>query len=173
MIAQRHGWMGHGARRLATLALSLLAFEVASELGGNPFVSAFVGGLTFGAMVGDANTECVELTELGGSLLSLILWFIFGAAFVVPAFEHISIRIVVYAVCSLTVVRMIPVALAFLGAGLDRATVAFIGWFGPAAWRPSCSRCSRWRTSATAIHVSSPRSTPSRSRSCSASSPTD
>ncbi len=131
VIAQRHGWMGHGARRLATLALSLLAFEVASELGGNPFVSAFVGGLTFGAMVGDANTECVELTELGGSLLSLILWFIFGAAFVVPAFEHISIRIVVYAVCSLTVVRMIPVALAFLGAGLDRATVAFIGWFGP------------------------------------------
>ena len=32
---------------------------------------------------------------------------------------------------SLTVVRMVPVALASIGSGLDRATVLFVGWFGP------------------------------------------
>lgn len=32
---------------------------------------------------------------------------------------------------SLTVLRMIPVAIALLGERLQRATVAFVGWFGP------------------------------------------
>ena len=94
-------------------------------------MSAFVGGLIFGAMVGSDTVESVELAELGGSLLSLVLWFVFGAGFVIPAFEDLDARVVVYAVCSLTVVRMVPVAIALLGAGQDRATVAFIGWFGP------------------------------------------
>jgi NhaP-type Na+/H+ or K+/H+ antiporter len=130
-VAHRRGWMEHGSRRLATLGLALLAFLVASEAGGNPFVSAFVGGLIFGAMAGSETVESVELAELGGSLLSLVLWFVFGAGFVIPAFQALDARILVYALCSLTVVRMIPVAVALLGAGQDRATVAFIGWFGP------------------------------------------
>jgi sodium/hydrogen antiporter len=130
-IAHRHGWMEHGARRLATLALALLAFLVASEAGGNPFVSAFVGGVIFGATAGRDNVESVELAELGGSLLSLVLWFIFGAGFVIPAFQDLDGRVVIYALCSLTVVRMIPVAISLLGAGQNRATVMFIGWFGP------------------------------------------
>jgi sodium/hydrogen antiporter len=39
--------------------------------------------------------------------------------------------VVLYAVLSLTVVRMLPVALVLIGAGIDRATVLFVGWFGP------------------------------------------
>ena len=73
----------------------------------------------------------VELTELTGSLLSLVLWFIFGAGFVIPAFEEIDLRTALYAVLSLTVVRMLPVAISLIGSGCDRATTAFIGWFGP------------------------------------------
>jgi sodium/hydrogen antiporter len=101
---------------------------------------AFVGGrlltiahrgLVFGAMVGRDNGESVELAELGGSLLSLVLWFIFGAGFVLAAFEHLDGRVVAYAICSLTVVRMGPVALALLGADEEWATVVLIGWFGP------------------------------------------
>lgn len=130
-VAHRRGWMEHGSRRLATLALALLSFLVASEAGGNPFVAAFVGGLVFGAVARSDAVQSVELAELGGSMLSLVLWFVFGAAFVIPTFEHLDARIVVYAVCSLTVVRMLPVAIALVGSGQDRATTLFIGWFGP------------------------------------------
>src|SRR5207344_1275020 len=101
-VAHRRGWMQHGSRRLAALALALLTFLVASEVGGNPFVSAFVGGLTYGASVGDVAEDSLELAELGGSLLSLVLWFVFGAAFVIPTFEDLDARVVVYAVGSLT-----------------------------------------------------------------------
>ncbi len=129
--AHARGWMEDGSRRAATLALALLTFLVATQWGGNPFVASFVGGLVFGAVARADAAESVELAEVGGSLLSLVLWFVFGAGFVLPAFEHLDAQVVVYAVCSLTVVRMVPVAIALAGAGQDRATIAFIGWFGP------------------------------------------
>ena len=131
VVAHARGWLQDGSRRLATLSLALLAFLLASEAGGNGFVAAFVGGLVFGAAARADAEKSIELTEQGASLLSLVLWFVFGAAFVVPAFEDVGAPTVVYAVASLTVVRMVPVAIALAGSRLDRATVAFIGWFGP------------------------------------------
>ncbi len=130
-IAHQHGWTQHGTRRFATLSLALICFLVASEVGGNPFVAAFIGGFAFGAVAPTDAEESTELTEMLGSLLSLVLWFIFGAGFVLPALEDLDARIAVYAVLSLTLVRMVPVAIAFIGAGQDRATTAFVGWFGP------------------------------------------
>ena len=131
IISHRHAWLQHGSRRLAALALAFIAFLVAGELGGNPFVAAFVGGLVFGTAARTEAAESVELTELTGGLLSLVLWFIFGAGFVLPAFDDLDVRIVLYAVASLTVVRVVPVAIALVGSGQGRITAAFIGWFGP------------------------------------------
>jgi sodium/hydrogen antiporter len=111
--------------------LALIVVLVAGEAGGNFFVAAFIGGLVFGAAAKTDAPESVELAELAGSLLSLVLWFIFGAGFVVSAFEDLDFRVVVYAVASLTVVRMVPVAIALLGSGQGRMTAAFVGWFGP------------------------------------------
>ncbi|HEY5874925.1 MAG TPA: cation:proton antiporter [Ilumatobacteraceae bacterium] len=150
-FAHQQGWAQHGTLRLGTLALALMAFQISSEVGGNPFVSAFVGGLVFGgastrtgadeaaeseepetkAAEAEQPNEPAELTEQVGSVLSLVLWFIFGAAFVLPAFEELDAATVAYAVLSLTIVRMVPVAIALLGSGERRSTVAFIGWFGP------------------------------------------
>jgi len=131
VIAHQRQWIQHGSRRLATLSIALLCFLVATGVGGNPFVAAFVGGLVFGASARLDAEESVELTELTGGLLSLVLWFVFGAGFLLPAFELLDWRVVLYAVASLTVVRMLPVAIALLGSGSDRATMAFVGWFGP------------------------------------------
>ncbi len=72
-----------------------------------------------------------ELPELLGEVLALAVWFLFGAVLVPVAFDNFDLAIVVYALLSLTVVRMLPVALALVGAGLDRQTVLFMGWFGP------------------------------------------
>jgi NhaP-type Na+/H+ or K+/H+ antiporter len=131
VLAHRRDWIEHGSRQLAALALALLAFLVAQEAGGNPFVAAFFGGLFFGASARADAARSVEFTERAGSLLSLVLWFVFGAGFILPTFENLDVRTVVYAIASLTVVRMLPVAIALIGSGQDRATTAFIGWFGP------------------------------------------
>lgn len=133
-FASRHRWMLHSARSLAALATALGSFSLAQLIGGNGFIAAFVAGIGFGAAfprdVADLE-EVGELPALLGEVLALGIWFLFGAALLPVAIEHFSVGTLVYAVLSLTVLRMLPVALGLAGTGLDRDTVLFIGWFGP------------------------------------------
>jgi NhaP-type Na+/H+ or K+/H+ antiporter len=69
--------------------------------------------------------------EETGALVSLLVWLAFGAIAVVSAFESLTWQTVLYAVLSLTVIRMAPVALALAGSRLGWTAVAFVGWFGP------------------------------------------
>ena len=127
-------WILPGGRRLATFAAAIGSFAAAGAMGGNGFIAAFVAGIAFGAAWARDDThldEAGEFPELVGEVLSLAVWFLFGAALVPVAFEYLSVWTLVYAVLSLTVIRILPVALAMLGTGRDRATVLFIGWFGP------------------------------------------
>ena len=63
--------------------------------------------------------------------MALVVWFLFGATLLPLAVEHLDAALIVYALLSLTVVRMVPVGLGMLGAGVDRPTTAFLAWFGP------------------------------------------
>ncbi len=132
--ASRRQWIIPGGRRVATLAAALASFALAVALDGNGFIAAFVAGAAFGAGlpkdVADVE-EVGELPELLGEVMALAVWFLFGAALVPVALDHASWSAVVYAFLSLTVVRMVPVALSLVGMGLDALTVAFVGWFGP------------------------------------------
>ncbi|MET0932108.1 MAG: cation:proton antiporter [Mycetocola sp.] len=133
-FASRRRWILHGGRRLGTLATAVGSFSLAQSLGGNGFIAAFVAGIAFGAAFPHdvADVEQVgELPELLGEVLALGVWFLFGAALLPVAFEYFSLSTLLYAIISLTLVRMLPVALGLAGTGLDRGTVLFIGWFGP------------------------------------------
>jgi len=125
------GWSAPAFRQFAVLGLALLAYALTIQASGNGFVGAFVGGLAFGSITTAAHDDLVGFTDDAGELLSLLVWFLFGAAMIVPAFEHLEWQDAVFALLALTVVRMVPVGIALAGGGLDRATVAFIGWFGP------------------------------------------
>ena len=123
-----------GGRRLATLAAALSSFALAVALDGNGFIAALVAGIAFGsALPADvAEVEDVaELPELLGELLALAVWFLFGAALVPVAQDYFSVSTLLYALLSLTVIRVVPVTVSLLGTGLDRWTVLFVGWFGP------------------------------------------
>jgi NhaP-type Na+/H+ or K+/H+ antiporter len=133
-LGSRRRWIITGGRRLASLAAALSSFALAVSLDGNGFIAAFVGGIAFGAQVQKEAAEvevAVELPELLGEILALVVWFLFGAVLVPVVIEHSGLLTVVYALLSLTVLRMLPVSLALIGTGLDRRTVLFVGWFGP------------------------------------------
>jgi len=130
----RRRWIVSGGRRIATLAAALASYGLAVALDGNGFIAAFVAGIAFGAGLPKDEAEAhevAELPELLGELLALAVWFLFGAALVPVALDHLSVSTLAYALLSLTVLRMVPVALALLGAGLDGWTIGFVGWFGP------------------------------------------
>jgi len=128
-VASRIGWSGPGFRPLAVLALALFSYACAIEAGTNGFVAAFVAGMAFGTVVADH--ELLGFAEDAGVLLSLLVWFVFGAVMIVPGFQAAGWRDVVFAILALTAVRMVPVAISLSGSGLGWATVGFVGWFGP------------------------------------------
>ncbi len=130
-VATARGWANPTYRSFTVVALALLAFAGADQLGVNGFIAAFVGGLAFGtAFVTEDHDTVLQFDAGMGSLLSLIVWFMFGA-FLVQALDVVTWQSALFAVLALTVVRMVPVALVLLRSGLDRSTMAFIGWFGP------------------------------------------
>jgi len=129
--ARRRGWAGVNFVGTAVLALAVLAYAAALGVHGNGFVAAFCGGLAFGATAGRRGpTELVFLEQASG-LLSLLVWIAFGALALPIAAERADLVVLLYAILSLTLVRMVPVALACIRSGLDRGTVLFVGWFGP------------------------------------------
>jgi NhaP-type Na+/H+ or K+/H+ antiporter len=129
--ARRRGWAAEGFAGSAVLGLAVCAYASALAVDGNGFVAAFVGGLAFGTTGGRRGEPLVPFVEETGALVSLLVWLAFGAVAVVPAVEGLTWQVVLYAVLSLTVIRMVPVAVALVGARLGRATVALVGWLGP------------------------------------------
>jgi NhaP-type Na+/H+ or K+/H+ antiporter len=129
--ARRAGWAGEDFAGIAVLALALLAYSVALGLHGNGFIAAFCGGLAFGTAAGRLGRVELVFLEQASGLVSLLVWLAFGAVAVPLVLERAGPLTLLYAVLSLTAVRMLPVAVATAGAGLDRETVLFVGWFGP------------------------------------------
>jgi NhaP-type Na+/H+ or K+/H+ antiporter len=108
-----------------------LAYGIAVALGGSGFIAAFVAGALFGGLVSEQSEQASRLNEELGALLGGVTFLIFGAVLLGPALEHLSWQIVLYAVLSLTAIRMLPVAVALIGSGARAPTVGFLGWFGP------------------------------------------
>lgn len=125
-------WTTDLSEQLFVLGLAFVAYGSAVALSGNGFVAAFVTGLAFGASSRQQFVEATEFTDTVGLFASFIVWIIFGAALVGPILRGgVHLQPILYAVVSLTVVRMAPVALALLGVRFRMDTVLFMGWFGP------------------------------------------
>jgi NhaP-type Na+/H+ or K+/H+ antiporter len=133
-------WMVSSYQNLVPIALAILSFYLAEVLNGNGFIAAFFAGLLAGNTCELARDNIEDFAESEGELLVLISFFLFGLAFVPVVIHYITLNVVIYAVLSLTVLRMLPVMLSLLGAKLDESsqhsrldlgTMAFIAWFGP------------------------------------------
>ena len=129
--ALRRGWTATTGEQIGNLALALCAFWAAKTLGGNGFVAAFLGGLLFGHATRERLHVATEFTETTGTLLSLFVWAVFGANLVPPLLQPFNPLTLLYALLSLTVIRMIPVAISLLRARLRLDTAFIMGWFGP------------------------------------------
>ena len=127
----RRRWVDGTWLQIVPLAAALLAFGLAEAIGGSGFIAAFVGGLVFGGLRRRRGGDVSHLIEQSGAVLGAVTFIVFGAVLLGPALGELTWPIVLYAALSLTIVRMLPVALAMLGSGAKRPTVAFLGWFGP------------------------------------------
>ncbi len=117
--------------QIGMLALAAIAYSVATPAGGSGFIAAWVAGFVFGRSYDSSADESLpEFAETTGDLLTIGSFFVFGI-FLGPALADLTWQIVLYGVLSLALVRVIAVAVALIGAGLQRQSIVYIGWFGP------------------------------------------
>jgi NhaP-type Na+/H+ or K+/H+ antiporter len=129
--AGRHHWLTPSWLQIPVVALALTCFATAQSLGGSGFIASFAGGLLFGGLARQHRERLLRAAEGTGDTFALITWVIFGSAVIGQAIGFFSWRMVLYAVLSLTLIRMLPVFVALTGSGLDTESKLFIGWFGP------------------------------------------
>ena len=118
-------------RQIIPVAAAVLAYGIAVDLGGSGFIAAFVAGSLFGLIARENLASMMRFTEETGAALDSVTFLVFGAVLLGPVLEHVSWQIALYAVLSLTIVRMLPVAISLWGTHALGPTVAFMGWFGP------------------------------------------
>ena len=128
--AKQRGWMAESLGQLSLLALAFLAWGAAGQIGGNGFIAAFVAGLAVKRGFEDAGDQALEFSEAWGQILVAFMFFIFGMI-AASRLGNFGAEVVLYAILSLTLVRMLPVAIAMIRTQLKPATVVFMGWFGP------------------------------------------
>lgn len=129
-LAQRRNWMAAERQTIGLVTLPLLCLMASEAVGASMFIAAYVGGLAVQLGFAHAGKHAAEFAEDWGQLLNFFVFFLFGL-FVGRVWTNFSTSVVLYALFSLTVARMVPVALALAGTGLSRSTLLFMGWFGP------------------------------------------
>jgi len=128
--SRRRRWTADELGPIAIVVLPLLCILAAEAAGASMFIAAFVAGLATRATFSHAPRHSMAFTEGWGQLLSFAIFFLFGLI-VAREWRLLDARFFIYAALSLTLVRMLPVALSLVGTGLDRASTLFIAWFGP------------------------------------------
>jgi len=125
------GWVTEIWKQVTVVALAIACFSVAQSLHGSGYIAAFTGGLLFGFKAKEATHGLVLASEGIGETLALTTWFVFGAAVIGQSVQFFTWEMLVYALLSLTVIRMLPVFLSLSAMGESTASKLFLGWFGP------------------------------------------
>ncbi len=128
--ANKRRWMAQPLQQLALLSIAVLGWAVIDVSPGNSFIGIFVAGLLIKNGYESAGEQMVEFSEVWGQLLNLFVFAVFGTL-VGPVLGNFGALVGLYAILSLTVVRMLPVGISLIGARLQRSSVIFMGWFGP------------------------------------------
>ena len=131
IYAGRRNLIADAWRQVIPAAGAALAYGTANALGGSGFIAAFVAGMTFRLALRRDPGRINDLTEQVGSVLNGITFVLFGAVLLGPALGELSWQLALYAALSLTLVRMLPVAIAMIGTRARIPTLGFMGWFGP------------------------------------------
>jgi len=130
-FAWRRHWLTETWIQIPIVALALVCFVTAQLAGGSGFIAAFSGGLLFGALAKQHRDDFLRAAEGTGDTMALITWVIFGSAVVGRAIGPFNWAILVYAILSLTLIRMLPVFFALAGLKVSTEEKLFMGWFGP------------------------------------------
>jgi NhaP-type Na+/H+ or K+/H+ antiporter len=130
-MCTRRGWISEIWVQIPVIMLAITCFTTAQSLHGSGYIAAFVGGILFGLLAKESTHKLVLAAEGMGEMLAMLTWIVFGSAVIGQSYEYFSWRVVLYALLSLTVIRMLPIFLSLTGSGEKTDSKLFLAWFGP------------------------------------------
>jgi len=131
LLADKQGLTSNTFEGIGVLALAGSAYLGATQVGGNGFIAAFVGGLCFGNVVKGHCKFIYEFTESEGQMLTWAAFFLIGLALIPEALLHLTPSILAIILISLFVVRPLAIWISLSGTDASPVTRIFFGWFGP------------------------------------------
>jgi NhaP-type Na+/H+ or K+/H+ antiporter len=130
-FAENRGWISEHWVEIPIVALAAACFAAAQAAGGSGFIACFAGGLLLSGLRARHKEELLRGAAHMGEALALLTWVVFGGIVVARMIDRITWPALLYAILSLTLVRMLPVFLCLIGTQTSTADKLFIGWFGP------------------------------------------
>lgn len=125
------GWVNKVWVQISVPALAIACFAIATSFHGSGYIAAFTGGILFGILVKEDTHKLVLPGEGIAEAMAMLTWLVFGVGVIGQVAPYFTWEIVIYALLSLTVVRMVPIFLALAGTGESSSSKLFLGWFGP------------------------------------------
>ncbi|MCG8580398.1 MAG: sodium:proton antiporter [Bacteroidales bacterium] len=125
------GWDESAWKNSIVILMSLFSFAIAQTLGGSGFIACFTGGIMFNISFKHNKKAYLEGSEGLSKILNAVVWFVFGCVITGWIVHRLTCDIVLYAVLSLTAIRMIPVLLSLFNFPISFYAKLFTAWFGP------------------------------------------
>ena len=129
-LTSRRGWTSEHWLHVPVVALAALCSATAQALRGSGFIACFVGGLLFGYL-SDRREDLLGGAASAGEVLAMLTRVAFGGPILARLVDFVTWPMLLYAVLSLTLIRILPVFLCLAGTGMSTRAKLFIGWFGP------------------------------------------
>lgn len=131
IASSERGWLQPIWRQIAVVTVPVVTYVVADELGGSGFIATFVGGLIFGRLLLASYPDIANFAEDLAEVATMVAFMVFGGLILQPRVGDFTWEILLYGLLSLTLVRMLPVAISMIGTHLRPPTILYMGWFGP------------------------------------------
>lgn len=131
IYAKAHALTSDTFEGIGALALAGATYLMATQIGGNGFLAAFVAGLVFGDVIQGRCKFIYEFVEGEGQLLSWLAFLMLGAALVPQAIAHLTWPVFGLILVSLVIVRPLAIWISLSGSDATPLTRLFFGWFGP------------------------------------------
>lgn len=131
-FAMKRHYFAQNTSPFLLLGFAMAIFSITQYFHGSGFIAVFIAGLLFDKFSDTGvRAELIEDSEHIADFTSLMIWCLFGFVCAYLVLPNLNIEIIIYALLSTTLIRIIPVMLSLQFTALNLKERFTFAWFGP------------------------------------------
>ena len=131
-FAMKRHYFAQNTSPFLLLGFAMAIFSITQYFHGSGFIAVFIAGLLFDKFSDTGvRAELIEDSEHIADFTSLMIWCLFGFVCAYLVLPNMNKEIIIYALLSTTLIRIIPVMLSLQFTALNIKERFTFAWFGP------------------------------------------